>query len=153
MLRIWNVSWSCFRILACCYCLDTRFCPTHLQPHELQPIRLCPWDFPSKNTEVGCHFLFQGIFPTQGSKLHLLLLRRHAQSLSHVWLSATHELQPAKLLDRTCISCISSISCTGRQILYHWATWEAPILFTTIHLKTKQNKTKTHKKFFTEEAP
>ena len=23
-------------------------------------------------------------------------------------------------------SCISCISCIGRQILYHWATWEAP---------------------------
>ena len=25
-----------------------------------------PWDFPSKNTGVGCHFLLQGIFLTQG---------------------------------------------------------------------------------------
>ena len=25
------------------------------------------WNFPSKNTRVGCHFLIQGIFPTQGS--------------------------------------------------------------------------------------
>ena len=25
----------------------------------------CPWDFLGKNTAVGCHFLFQGIFPTQ----------------------------------------------------------------------------------------
>ena len=25
---------------------------------------LCPWDFPGKNTAVGCHFLLQGIFPT-----------------------------------------------------------------------------------------
>ena len=32
---------------------------------------LCPWDFPGKNTEVGCHFLLQGIFPTQGSNLCL----------------------------------------------------------------------------------
>ena len=28
---------------------------------------LCPWDSPGKNTGVGCHFLLQGIFPTQGS--------------------------------------------------------------------------------------
>ena len=28
---------------------------------------LCPWDFPGKNTGVDCHFLLQGIFPTQGS--------------------------------------------------------------------------------------
>ena len=26
-----------------------------------------PWDFPGKSTGVGCPFLFQGIFPTQGS--------------------------------------------------------------------------------------
>ena len=25
-----------------------------------------PWDFPGKNTGVVCHFLLQGIFPTQG---------------------------------------------------------------------------------------
>ena len=32
-----------------------------LQPHELQHSRLlCPWDFPGKNTGVGCHFLLQG---------------------------------------------------------------------------------------------
>ena len=33
---------------------------------------LCPWDFPGKNTGVGCHFLLQGIFPTQGLNLHIL---------------------------------------------------------------------------------
>ena len=25
---------------------------------------LCPWDFPGKNTAVGCRFLLQGLFPT-----------------------------------------------------------------------------------------
>ena len=28
--------------------------------------------FPGKNSGVGCHFLLQGIFPTQGLNLHLL---------------------------------------------------------------------------------
>ena len=38
-----------------------------LLPHGLWPIRLlCPWNFPGKNTGVGCHFLFQEIFSTQG---------------------------------------------------------------------------------------
>ena len=33
-------------------------CPTLLQPHGLQPIRLLhPWDFPGKSTGVGCHCL------------------------------------------------------------------------------------------------
>ena len=35
---------------------------------------LCPWDFLGKNTGAGCHFLLQGIFPTQGSKPGLLYL-------------------------------------------------------------------------------
>ena len=42
-------------------------------PHGLQPTRLlCPWNFPGKNTGVDCHFLLQGIFPTQGSNPSLL---------------------------------------------------------------------------------
>ena len=45
-----------------------------LWPHGLQPTRLlCPLDSPGKNTGVGCHFLLQGIFPTQGSNPHLLV--------------------------------------------------------------------------------
>ena len=44
-----------------------------LQPHGLQPIRLlCPWDFPSKDTIVDCHFLLHGIFLAQGLNLCLL---------------------------------------------------------------------------------
>ena len=31
-------------------------------------------DSPGKNTGVGCHFLLQGIFLTQGSNLHLFCL-------------------------------------------------------------------------------
>ena len=38
--------------------------------------------FPSKNTGVGCHFLLQGIFLTQGLNLRLLyLLQLWADSL------------------------------------------------------------------------
>ena len=38
--------------------------------------------FPGKNTGAGCHFLLQGLFPTQGSNLHLLrLLHWQANSL------------------------------------------------------------------------
>ena len=40
-----------------------------LKPHELQPARLpYPWDSPSKNTGVGCHFLLQGGLPNPGIK-------------------------------------------------------------------------------------
>ena len=49
-----------------CVCSVTQWCLTLMWPHGLQPTRfLCPWDFPGKNTRVGCHFLLQGIFLTQ----------------------------------------------------------------------------------------
>ena len=55
-----------------------------LQVRGLQPARLlCPWDFPGKNTGVGCHFLLQGIFPTQRSNTGLLHCRRILYQLSH----------------------------------------------------------------------
>ena len=46
-----------------------------LWPHGLQPTKLLwSWNFPGKNTGVGCHFLFQGIFPTQGLNMLSLCL-------------------------------------------------------------------------------
>ena len=51
--------------------------PNSLWPHGLQSTRLlCPWDFPGKDTGVGCHFLLQWIFPTQGSNPGLLHCRQ-----------------------------------------------------------------------------
>ena len=57
-----------------------------LRPHGPQPIRLlCLWEFSSKATRVGCHFLLQGVFPTKGLNPHLLasLADSSAQWLSH----------------------------------------------------------------------
>ena len=55
-----------------------------LWPHGLWPTRLLhPWDFPGKNTGVGCHFLLQGIFPTQGLNPGLLHCRQTLYPLSH----------------------------------------------------------------------
>ena len=45
---------------------------------DCSPDRLLyPWDLPGKNTGVGCHFLLQGIFPTQGSNASLLQCFSH----------------------------------------------------------------------------
>ena len=41
---------------------------------------LCPWDFPGKNTGVGCHALLQRIFPTQGSNPGLQYFRQSLRS-------------------------------------------------------------------------
>ena len=73
-LFIW--SWVC-----------AQSCST-LWPHRLQPTRLlCSRDFPGKNTGVGCHFLLQGVFPTQGSNslfLHLLYWQVDFLPLRHL---------------------------------------------------------------------
>ena len=56
-----------------------------LRSHGLQLTRLlCPWDFPGKDTGVSCHFLLQGIFPTQGLNPGLL----HCRQILY-WLSYT----------------------------------------------------------------
>ena len=44
---------------------------------------LCPWDSPGKNTGVSCHFLFQGIFLTQGRNLGLLCLLHWQEDSLH----------------------------------------------------------------------
>ena len=55
-------------------CLVTKLCLISCDPMDLSPVRfLSLWDFPDKNTGVGCHFLLQGIFLTQGLILSLLL--------------------------------------------------------------------------------
>ena len=44
-----------------------------VKPYGLHPARLlCPWNSLGKDTGVGCHALFQGIFPTQVLNLCLL---------------------------------------------------------------------------------
>ena len=54
---------------------DSQCSVTLVMSNSLQPTRLlCPWNFPGKNTGVGCHFLLQGIFPTQ--RLNPRLLHR-----------------------------------------------------------------------------
>ena len=55
-----------------------------VQPHGLWLTRLLsPWDSPGNNTEVGCHFLLQCIFPTQWLNLGLLHCRKTLYHLSH----------------------------------------------------------------------
>ena len=56
-----------------CACSVAQSCPSLCQPLDCSPTRLLgPWDFPGKNTGVGCHALLQGIFPTQVSNPCLL---------------------------------------------------------------------------------
>ena len=52
-------------------------------------MHLRPWDLPGKSTGVGCHFLLQRIFPTQGSNLGLQHCRQMLYLLSHQLLKDT----------------------------------------------------------------
>ena len=72
-----------------CACSIPSVVSNSLQPYGPQPARLlCPWDFSGKNTRVGCHALLQGIFPTQGTNLHLQRLL-HYRWILYCW--ATRE--------------------------------------------------------------
>ena len=68
----------------CLYdCSLTLSCPTlcDLMTYSMQGSSV-HGIFPGKHTGVSCHFLLQGIFPTQGSNPHLLwLLHRQGDSL------------------------------------------------------------------------
>jgi len=88
-----------YNIFVCVYavCLVTKLCPILCNPIDCSlPRLLCPWDFPGKNTGVGCHFLLQGIFPTWALNPCLLrLLHWQADSLPlyylhvYVWLQSS----------------------------------------------------------------
>ena len=75
-----------------------------LQPHGLWSTKLlCPWDFPSKNAAVGCHFLLWEVFPTQDlnlSILHLLHWEVDSLPLSHFGILWTNVGWDIMILDR-----------------------------------------------------
>ena len=59
-------------------CLSGMSCPTLCDPMDCSPpgSLTVHGSFTGKNAGVGCHFLLQGIFLTQGSNMHLLHLQR-----------------------------------------------------------------------------
>ena len=61
LLEKWKLKWPFFS--CCCYLLSCIW--LFVTPRTVATRFLCPWDSPDKNTEVGCHFLFQGIIPTE----------------------------------------------------------------------------------------
>ena len=83
-------------------CLDAELCLTLFRPMDCSPPGSSGPGFPRKNTGVDCHFLLQGIFPTQGWKHGLLHCRWILYQLSYqgkpgslAWLLST----PASLHD------------------------------------------------------
>ena len=82
---------------------------------------LCPWDFPGKNTGVGCHFLLQEIFPIQGLKLqNLRKTKQNTKGLNphllHWQVDSLPPGNPSLDVTHTVKSCPSSVACLGGQI-------------------------------------
>ena len=68
-------------ILTSTLCLAT-LCPSLYDPMDCSLQNSLLMDYPGQNTGVGCHFLLQGIFPTQELNLRVLcLLHWQADSL------------------------------------------------------------------------
>ena len=67
-----------------CVCLVAQLCPTLCDPIDCNlPGSSVHGDSPGKNTGVGCHFLLQGIFPTQGLNPGVLHYRWILSCLIH----------------------------------------------------------------------
>ena len=65
-------------------CWVTSVVSDSVWPYGLQPARLlCPWNSTGKNTGVGSHSLFQGIFLTQWLNPGILHCRQIPYYLSH----------------------------------------------------------------------
>ena len=72
-----------------------------------------PWNSPSKNTGMCCHFLLRGIFLTQGSNLGLLHCR---QILYHL----SHQGSPASNLSDNFLSLIGTFAATPFSLFSLW---------------------------------
>ena len=72
---VFFISFTIFFISVClffsfslCACAHPQLYAIFVTPRTVDPRLHSPQNFPGKNTVVGCHFLLEGIFPTQGLK-------------------------------------------------------------------------------------
>ena len=87
-----------------CCCVATQAHPTVLRPHGLEPTRiLCSWDFPGKNSGVGCHFLLQGNLPSPGMYVPRFFVSSQ-QGFGVMDIKAPSACHSSQVLDRPCYS-------------------------------------------------
>ena len=100
---------------ACSVTLDS------LWHHALKSTRLPgPWNFPGKNSGAGCHFLLQGICPTQGLNPSLLCLL-HWQADS--W-PLNHLGSPRSLVEDQITSWNINTK-SSKQLMFNKCLWKA----------------------------
>ena len=71
---------------------------------------------------VLSHFSLVWLFATLWTVMHVVLLSLGFSRQENEWVAMPSSRGSSWLRDQTHVSCVF---CTGRQILYHWATWEA----------------------------
>ena len=82
-----------------------------LRPHGKLPASLlCLWDFPGKNTGVGCHFLLQGIFLTHES--NPCLLTWQADSLLSEPPGKPHHSHCYCSVTKSCLTLCNPVDCS-----------------------------------------
>ena len=83
---------------------------------DCKPVRLLyPWNFPGKNSGVGCHFLLQVLFLIQGSNLCLLHCRQILYHLSHKG-SSNIEEEKLKFSITSCCFCLHNSACSLQSL-------------------------------------
>ena len=66
-----------------CGCLVVKECPTLCNPMDCEAWLHSPWNFPGKNTGVGCHFFLQGNLCDPGIKPASPAWQADSLQLSH----------------------------------------------------------------------
>ena len=81
-------------------------------------------DSPGKNTGVDCHFLLQGIFPTQGSNSHLPHYGQMLYPLSHQGSPMTNLDRILKSRDITLLTKVSLVKAmVFAVVMYGCESW------------------------------
>ena len=107
-------------------CLITKLYLTLCDTMDLQPSRIrYSWDFPGKNTELGCYFPLQGIFSTQGLNPGLLHCRQTLYCLIHQGSFGVEQSTCLTGLDY--LLCVLVCSCCRRSVLT-WALFLSSFL-------------------------
>ena len=113
-----------------CAVLSCSVVSDSLRPHGLLLGSSVHGDSPGKNTGVGCHALFQRLFPTQGSNPGLLRCEWFLYCLNHQknprileWVAYPFSRGSSWPRDQTGVSCIAC------RFFTDWATREDLIMY------------------------
>ena len=132
-------------VCVCVCVLSHPVIPDFLQPHGLQPTRfLCPWDFPGKNTGVGCLHFFRGsshlvIEPKSPSLAGVFFTTEQTGNLLITLLTVfktfhMHQLQMRLFspLYRQILVSITIASLTISVQIYLWDFYLVPLIYKSV---------------------